>query len=68
MSEQQYVNYTVSIGEGPDEFQAGPYSIEEADIHKRDIAGYWGVTNVYLTPYRDDSRKLAGGQVEDGSG
>lgn len=45
-----YVNYTI---DGKD-YQAGPYSPDEADWHRKDIAGYDRVRNCsHMTAARD---------------
>lgn len=41
-----YVHYSVNLKE----FQAGPYPDEAiADEHRRDIAGYEGISNCYVS-------------------
>jgi len=49
-----YVNYTI-MGR---EFQAGPYRLNEADEHKRDIQSFEGVNQVFLSPMREPKRQL----------
>lgn len=51
---KQYVNYTV----GDENFQAGPFPENDADWERQDIAGYAGVSQVYLSPNRDEKRRL----------
>ena len=58
-----YVNYTVTLDGCGGDFQAGPYPPEEAELHKRDIAGYFGVSKVYLDNQRDENRRLIGNEV-----
>ena len=51
---KQFVNYTV----GEQKFQCGPYKEgDEADWHRKDIASYAGVSDVYLSPNRDTTRR-----------
>ena len=58
MAEQFFVNYTVNTGVLVD-MQAGPYPTNDiAEEQKRDIAGYHGVTNVWISTQRDPKRKL----------
>lgn len=49
-----FVNYTV----GGKDYQCGPYREDDADWQRDDVAGYYGVTNVYLSPIRDLKRHL----------
>ena len=57
MSQQHYVNYTIS-GKN---YQAGPYqSGPEAEIHYKDIRSYAGITNCWIGNTRDQSRILIG--------
>lgn len=56
MNSQRYVNYTIN---GKD-YQVGPYSAAEADIHHQDIRGYAGVTNCWIGNSRDENRLRPG--------
>lgn len=54
-----FVNYRVGppVFEQSKQFHAGPYPTwDDADMHRRDIAGYVGITNCFITettPARD---------------
>ena len=58
---EYYVNYTL----GDDNYQQGPWSLTEAQEHRRDIASYAGITACYVTPNRDEKRKRTGTEDAD---
>ena len=52
-----YVNYSIGIRA----YQAGPYhSPEEAEEHRRDIAGYVGIKECFVSERRNPLRTLVG--------
>lgn len=55
-----YVNYTIA-GAPAKSFQAGPYKdFDEALPHSRDIKSYAGVSDVYISDFRNENRELVG--------
>jgi hypothetical protein len=61
MADQQFfVNYTVELGQNrPKYMQAGPYpTVDVAEDHRRDIAGYVGISQAWIGNHRDEKRQL----------
>jgi hypothetical protein len=59
-----YVNYTIA-GAPAKAFQAGLYrDFDEAASHSRDIKSYVGVSDVYISDFRNENRQLVGGNAE----
>lgn len=54
MADQFYVHYTVTLAHAePQNCVAGPYSEREVLSQRRDIAGYAGIENVFISESRE---------------